>query len=150
MAKRKKQNWCIGDIFLVPLADGTFSVGQVIARYKDALNSVVCIFTTSRIKKLESEVTINEDEIISALFVTPDFLDSGDWLVVGSWPPVPVEHYFDTDALKADGFVGVKVVGSGIVINFIEACFGLYPWDGFFEADYLDKLLLSPEKNRKT
>ncbi len=148
MAKRKKQKWGVGDIFLVPLADGTFSLGQVIGQEKEALNSAVCIFSATKVLSPEDNAIINLDldSVVSALFVTPDLLHSGDWPVVANSVSVPVEEYFDMSALKAGGFVGTKIVGSGIVIKLMEACFGLYPWNGFFEPDYLDQLLLSPDK----
>lgn len=28
----------------------------------------------------------------------------------------------------------------------MEAYFGLYPWNGFYEKNYLDRLLVSPNK----
>ncbi len=143
MAK-KKQKWGIGDIFLVPLEDGTFSVGQVVAQDKEALNSVVCIFTMVRVEGADADISIDLDDVVSALFTTPDLLNSGDWLVVRNEEPIPVDKFFDIKKLKSEGFLGVKVIGSEIVIKLMDACFGLYPWDGFYEPDYLDKLLLSP------
>jgi hypothetical protein len=147
MAKRRKQEWVIGDVFLVPLADGTYSVGQVVAQVKEALNSVVCVFSMTRIEDESQRVLLNSNEIISAVFTTTDLLDSGDWLVIGNRPPVSVGDFFDMEYLRSEGFLGVKIIGSGVVIKFMDACFGLYPWDGFYESDYLDKLLLSPDKN---
>lgn len=142
--KRKKQSWIVGDIFLVPLSDGSFTVGQVLAIEKEALNSVICVFTTDRHSCVSSGIHLNERKIISAQFTTPDLLDSGEWRVVGHQNAVLIEKYFDMGKLKSVGFVGVKVIGSGIVMKFLDACFGFYPWDGFFERDFLDKLLLSP------
>ena len=145
MAK-KKQKWRIGDIFLVSLEDGTFSVGQVVAQDKEVLNSVFCVFSMVRVKGSEAEISIDIDNVVSALFTTPDLLNSGDWLVVRNEEPIPVDKFFDIKKLKSEGFLGAKVIGSGVVIKLMDACFGLYPWDDFYEPDYLDKLLLSPSK----
>ena len=41
MARKKKQPWKIGDVFLVPLLDtGRFCIGQVIGQEPKAMNSV--------------------------------------------------------------------------------------------------------------
>lgn len=143
---KKKQKWKVGDVFLVPLCDGNYSVGQVLSWEKDALNSVVCVFSILKVKNKNVEIALDPDKIISALFTTPDLLDSGDWIVVDNSASLSVDDFFDMKSLKSDGFIGIKVIGSGIVIKFMDACFGLYPWDGFYESDYLDKLLLSPDK----
>lgn len=146
MARKKKKKWVIGDVFLIPLADGKYSVGQVVAQDKEALNSVVCVFSVEKVEDAGENVSLNSDSIVSALFTTPDLLDSGDWPVVGNEPPVSIDNFIDMKKLKSEGFLGVKIIGSGVVIKFMDACFGLYPWDGFFEPDYLDKLLLSSDK----
>lgn len=146
MAKRKKQKWGIGDVFLVPLSDKTYTVGQVIGIEKEALNSAICGFSLVKVEDKQTAFTFSSDDFISVLFVTTDLLDSGDWPIVSNLEPVNVYNYFDIDRLRAEGFIGVKVTGSGIVIKFMDACFGYYPWNGFYQSNYLDQFLLSPDK----
>lgn len=148
MAKKKKQVWGIGDYFTVPLADGTFSIGQVVGQEPEALNSVTCAFFARRLDSATVRLVdhLVERDLISVLFVTRDLLDSGDWQIIFSADPFPTATYFDVAALRAKGFVGVKVIGSGIVIKLMDAYYGLYPWNGFNEPDYLDRLLVSADR----
>jgi len=154
MARRVRQNWKVGDIFLIPLSDGSFSVGQILMHEADALNSVICSFHTIRISSEQGvsdclSAVEEENNLISVQFTTVDLLESGVWKIVTNIRPRPINKYINIKKMKLNGFVGVKVIGSGIIIKFIEACFGLYPWDGFHDSTYLDKLLLDSSKKPK-
>jgi hypothetical protein len=150
MSKRRKQSWKTGDCFLVPLTDGSFSIGQIIGQEKEVLNSVICIFfdskTTSHDGAKGQVSNLSEDNVISALFTTRDLLDSGDWKVFGNSDLISADKFFNLNDLRGKEFVGVKIIGSGIVIKFLDAFYGLYPWNGFHNPDYLDGLLISQEK----
>ena len=39
--------------------------------------------------------------------------------------------------------IGAKIIGSGIVNEFVEAFYGLVPWDDWKAPHYLDSLLIS-------
>jgi len=151
--RRKKQQWSVGDIFLIPLSDKTFSFAQILQYTGEALNSVVCAFFGLKVKD-EAEgkdriVELNDSSLISVLFTTRDLLDSGDWLIVDNKHPIDISPYLNLNKMESEGFIGVKVIGSGIVSKFLDAYFGLYPWDGFYKPDYLDNLLISPKKKPK-
>lgn len=104
----RKQAWNVGDVFIVPLKDGTVSVAQIIGREPDALNSVTCTFSARR-AKAACEVTadgLSSDDIIAILFCTRDLVDSGIWEVVGKGP-VRVERRlfpFEPPALPEVGW----------------------------------------------
>ena len=99
MTKKKKQSWKIGDYFLAPLADKSFSVGQIIGQVKEALNSVICIFFDSKINSPEiakkSLSDLSEEKVISVLFTTRDLLDSGDWQIFYSADPVGLHKFIN-------------------------------------------------------
>jgi hypothetical protein len=48
--------------------------------------------------------------------------------------------------VQRPGFVGASVHGSGILNEFVNAFYGLTPWDDWHDPYYLDHLLVSPEK----
>jgi hypothetical protein len=52
----------------------------------------------------------------------------------------PYEH------LRKSGWVGAKIRGAGVVEEFINAFYGLLPWDSRYDPEYFDKLLISPAK----
>ncbi len=151
MARKKKQTFGAGDYFTIPLADGSFSIGQVVGKEAEALNSVVCAIFSRQYRSLPATIdqAPADGDLIAVLFVTPDLLESGDWRVVSRSEPFDVAPYVNIDALRRKGFVGVRVIGSGIVITLMDAYFGLYPWNGFAKPDYLDKLLVSDDRKPK-
>jgi hypothetical protein len=151
--RKKRQQWSAGDIFLIPLSDKTFSFGQVVQYAGEALNSVVCAFFGLKAKDEEEGKTLivelNDSLLVAVLFTTRDLLDSGDWLIVENKHSIDISPYINLRKMESEGFIGVKVIGSGVVSKFLDAYFGLYPWDGFYKPDYLDNLLVSPEKKPK-
>lgn len=148
MARKKKQLWKVGDYFTIPLADGSFSIGQVVGQEKEALNSVICAFFTRHYPDAPHQLdqALVDQELVAVLFVTRDSLDSGDWKVIFSGDTFPISHYMDIAYLKASGFVGVRVIGSQIILDFMNAYYGFYSWDGYYEPDYFDKLLVSLDR----
>jgi regulator of RNase E activity RraB len=56
---------------------------------------------------------------------------------------LPYEH------LRSNGFVGAKIIGSGIVNRFLNAYYGFEAWDDWHDPNYLDTLLISPTKRPK-
>ncbi len=146
MAKKKKQKWLEGDIFLVPQSDSSFSVGQVLRITKKVLNSVICSFYDLKATDSIDLEQLNEERLIAILFTTSDLLDSGDWRIMGRAEPLHLDLAPRAE-LNLKKLVGTKIIGSGIVIKFLDAFYGLRPWDGFADPAYFDKLLLSP--NRK-
>ena len=145
----KKQNWQVGDIFLVELIDGKFVLGQIVGREAFVLNSVSCAFFDFRVSgaiDVDSARILPTNKIFSVLFVTRDLLDSGKWKIVGSCPVSVSKELLPYEDLREKHFVGASVRGAGIVKKFLDAFYGLRPWDDWHDPNYLDKLLLSPSK----
>jgi hypothetical protein len=147
MSKRR-QAWSVGDVFLVENKDGLWTVGQIVGQETDVLNSVTCAFYDLRVRG-ESEGSLREFSLeapFAVLFVTRDFLDAGVWPVAGHQPiklrkdQLPYEH------LRERGFVGAKVIGTRIISEFLNAFYGLTPWDDWKDPTYLDGLLISPDR----
>lgn len=150
-ARKKKQKWNIGDLFTVPLKDHSFSIGRVVGFESEALNSAICAFYAYRVDAVpDNEIILSDDELISVLFVTRDLLDSGDWKIFSSSPNFfDLDKYIHLNYLRENGFIGVKSIGSGLVIELMEAYYKLSPWNDYFDPNYLDSLLLSPDKKPK-
>jgi len=148
MTKKSRHIWEPGDFFAIPLSDGSTAIGQVLGYEPEALNSAVCAFFARRCVDQPSKrgAPPTKDELVAVLFVTRDLLDSGTWQVIGRGAPLPTAPHIDLDVLRARRFVGVKVVGSGVANRLMDAYFGLYPWNGFAQPDYLDKLLISADR----
>lgn len=149
--RRKRQKWQIGDYFLLTLDNGGFSIGQLIDEFPQALNSIICVFFDVKVKNEEEAQnkikTLSNKNVISALVITRDSLDWGNWKIIYNCSPLLVEDFFDKEKLEA--IVGVRIIGSGIVDDFLNAFYGLSPWNLYCEPDYFDKLLISPNKKPK-
>lgn len=145
---RRNRIWSVGDVFVIPLSNGEFAGGQVIARESGVLNSASVALFDQKWKTPEGAARIDASEAraFSVLFVTRDLLDSGRWTTICSLPVQIPQGCFPYESCRTAGFVGAKVIGSGIVTQFVEAYFGLAPWDDWRDPDYLDKLLTSPER----
>jgi hypothetical protein len=147
MSRSKKQTWIAGDEFLVPLEDGSFGFGQVLAGPPLAMqNTAICAFFCQRVEGTSAGIIRTSNQVISALWVTRDLLDSGVWQVYAHSEPLDVRNFFpDVDERRAQGFIGTKIHGSGIARRLLNAYFCLAPWDAFAEPNYLDGLLLEPQ-----
>jgi len=142
----KRQSWRPGDNFLIPLKDGTFAQGQVLIAAKRAMNSAVCGFTSNRYKETPFSLLVPSlQETIAILFVTRDLLDSGRWQINSNQANAWGADHIHFHELESNGFVGVNIIGSGIVENLLNAYHGLEPWNDFQDPKYLDGLLLSPK-----
>lgn len=129
-----------GDIFGVPLPDGSMGVGQVLSLEPDALNSVGCVFVSAIVGP---QGLSGEPRPIAALLITPDLLKSGVWPVKASAPVLLPREEWPYEPYRASHWVGVKVTGSGIVRALLAAYHRLTPWDDWQDPNYLDSLLLA-------
>jgi hypothetical protein len=161
------QQWRRGDIFLVPNADLQYTLGQVLGLERRTLLSAACAFFDERIASRESadSLCLDPNQCFAALLVTPDGLDEGVWPVVGHRPVTLSSRLYPYGRSLAIrrfwSFFGLglslltrklpnpKIHGSGNVSEFINAFYGLRAWDDWFDPNYLDTLLLSPEKKPK-
>lgn len=147
MPKSKKQRYEKNDCFAIRLADFTYSIGQVLSLEPDAMDSVVCAFFARQLQELpqrQSDFDLS-DKIIAVLFVSRDYLDSGEWQIIGRGKPIDPNNFIPLDEQRRKGFVGSTIIGAGIAKVLMDAYYRLYPWNGFAIPNYLDDLLLSPE-----
>ena len=145
---RAKQKWKIGDVFGIPTPDGKYVVAQIIAQEPEVLNSVSVAIFDARIEGVADarDISLESEAVFSTVFTTRDLLDSGDWPIIENGEVVVPRSLFPHKDKRSTGFVGAKVIGSGIVNEFVSAFYGLVPWDDWKDPHYLDALLLSPEK----
>lgn len=144
----RKQKWKNGDVFLVPLLDGTYTVGQVIRKTKEALNSAVCAFFDIRLIEgaAENIEELTDNLLVALKFSSVGLLDAGEWEVVDNRVPLDTRKYFDLDQLAKDRYLNVNIVGSANLRELMNAYYALSPWNTFYDPQYLDKLLISPDK----
>lgn len=146
---KPRVDWKLGDVFLIPVSDGTLAVAQIIGREPSVLNSVSIALFDRRIDASGDPGPLEYEHVYATLFVTRDLLDRGNWAVVGSHDVTVPQSAFPYEDRRSGGFVGAKVIGSGIVQHFVGAFFGAEAWDQYEDPEYFDKLLLAPSKKPK-
>jgi hypothetical protein len=145
MATRKQQRWDVGDVFLVRQRDGQWSAGQILDRMMP--NVISCAFYDMRVAKPDAlPLPLSIAGLIAVASVTRDGLDSGEWRVVGHAPIGVERRLWPNEPFRNIGWIGAKIFDAGIFEEFLEAFHGLVPWDNWKDPDYLDRLLISPDK----
>lgn len=149
MAK-KKHKWQVGDYFGIPIQNENFAIGQILGRY-DWIG-VACIISNVQTdtKPDFNNIEINQNNIVSAVFITEESLDRGLWPIFfqGKVNRKVLEKYFPNIAKVERGdIVGITTEGSAIIDEFVKAYFGLIPWNDWHDPEFLDKeILISPDK----
>lgn len=143
---KKKQRWGVGDVFEVPTADGGRVIGQIVGQEPSVLNSASVAFFEGALEATADVTTlagiVQTSRAFSVMFVTRDRLDQGDWRVLGTLPVSLPRSMLPFETLRGSQFVGARIIGSGIVEQFLNAYRGIGPWDAMKDPEYFDKLLV--------
>jgi hypothetical protein len=114
------------------------ALGQVLSVEPQALNGIACAFWPL---VTDEPLTQLRQQPISVELVTLDLLRRKVWTALGQ-ADVNVPHSLRRyELFRAEGWIGAKVRGSGIMVNLLRAYRGLLPWD-FYPDSYLDGLLV--------
>jgi hypothetical protein len=131
-------------VFLVPLSDGRFAVGQVLETQPVLMNSITCAFFDTPVGGAEDAVfPLTRAAVLSCQFVTRDAFTRGRWPRVRSAKPSIPEADLPYRHAEVSGWIGAKVIGSGIIVGFLNAYFGLSSWTEMKDPRYYDGLLFA-------
>ena len=142
-----RKTWDVGNLFAIPLTDGGYSLGQVLGREGQVLNSITCAFYKTRLSASDLrsvQAVPDPDDLIAVQFITKDLLTRRVWKVLGNFPVTLPRAVLPHEDKREQGWIGAKVIGSGIMVHFLNAWFGLEPWDQMHDPNYFDQLLLRP------
>jgi hypothetical protein len=134
----KPFEWKTGDVFAIPLADKTFSFGQVL----DKRYCTCVLFNYKSDNPKISNLYFFELIPLSILHLSNgDLLNNGQWTIIFN------------EQVKLDPSIGyggrAGTIGSishgrcKAMVDLANAYWGLQPWNVMFEENYYDKLLLS-------
>ncbi|MEH6955185.1 Imm26 family immunity protein [Neobacillus drentensis] len=141
----KPQKWKDGDVFSIPLSNGSYGYGQIL--WHKGKKSVTCA-----ILKMNSENILLVEEIIQSIVVSvittrSEDLDEGKWKIIGNVPLMIKEEMVPWEHSGKPG-VGSKIYQELILVSLIEAFFAIKPWNFLnFKDSFMDTLLL-PGINR--
>jgi hypothetical protein len=142
MGRRKRIKWDHGDVFAVPLVDGTFGLVQAIDHWMPRW--IYTAITEGRVTTLTDADTKTEPgRLVALLAVDDDPFNFGGFPCVGRASPMVHRRDFPNEAFAHNGYVGAKSYTGGIVADFLSAWHQLAPWNAYKDAAYFDKLLIS-------
>ncbi|SMY07603.1 hypothetical protein [Flavimaricola marinus] len=119
------------DIFLVPLFNGQYGVGQVVTTEATPL----CAFTLRQQPFDAVAAPLTPAEIIALHKVDAAHLADGTWPVIGLEQIPQISALDRLNALESDP------LDPAIIEALLNAWHGLYPWDGFPDRTFFDGLL---------
>lgn len=142
--KKKKAKSVDGDIFQVPLLNGKVCYGQLLD-YQMPNIIRVAFFEGP----YDPETVISVDEIIrqkvfSKIATDKYFLIDGEWPIVGNAPVLMNIEDFPNEEFRDDDWVGAVHYTATLVESFLNAYYGLQPWDDYFDPNFLDEFLVNP------
>lgn len=140
-----------GDVFLIPLTDGEFSIGQVIAFETRGIHCISCgLFNQLASIRAENSVIPDESQLFSTLLVSHVHILKGTWPVVNNLPVKIAKKYLPYEKELRKGGIGARIQSPGIVESFVDAFFCKKPWNMYARTNLFDELLLDPSKKPKT
>lgn len=131
------------DIFLVPLLDGSFCVGQVIDPTATE-TAAFCLLTDIAQTDTSPPPAITLGNVQSLLLIEPASLIDATWPIAGFEQLPDIMRLYDWRFARKIGYDGLQPHDPAIVEAFANAAFGLYPWDAF-GADFFNTFLIDPK-----
>jgi hypothetical protein len=147
---KRKIKWQNGDVFVVKLIDGTFSVGQILDLQMS--NIVRCSFFRNRFNTVDDVHNSNFYEVknlISMVACTREQIDYGIWKIIDKKPIIIDSKLFPNEEFRENNWIGSKSYDASIIEEFLNAYHSLTPWDDWYDPNYLDQLLLDSTKKPK-
>jgi hypothetical protein len=148
MSRNRKTHWPLGAIFAVALPDGTFALGQAISMMM--ANVVYCALTDRSVSSIAAATsavpTLTPKDVVARVALTREQLDYAAWPVVGVADPLAAVTHFTNERFAATRYVGATMYDAVVAQDFLAAFHALAPWDDWFDPDFLDAWLVSPDR----
>ncbi len=142
MARRKRVPWEPGDLFGVPLADGSFGIVQAVDPWLPE-GGVYAAVTDQRAATFPSDTALAPNtRVIALVEVVDNAFDRGWFPRIGPAAPLARRADFPNERFARSGYVGAKSYTGGIVADFLSAWHGLASWTAYKDPEYFDKLLV--------
>lgn len=129
------------DLFLIPLLNESYCVGQVI----DVTDTAILCAVSQRQTGAGTEVpALSLSELAALMLIEPTAIITGLWSIAGFDTIPHVNSLFNWKAAKKSGYANLAVHDPAVIEAFANAIFGLYPWDGFGAPDFFSRFLIDP------
>jgi hypothetical protein len=150
MAKSKKIDWVAGDVFLIPLKNGKYSVGHALdQRMVNAVRIALYDELVDLHEKPVVDVLCNINNLISLIEVTKEQLTYGVWKIIGNKKTdIPISRYAN-EQYRNNKWIGSTIYDAALAEDFVNAFYCLLPWDDWYDPNFLDKFLADINKKPK-
>jgi hypothetical protein len=145
--KKERPRPLEGQVFAVPLSDGSFALAQVafVKWFPPNTSFVTSAFFETRAStpELLREILRGSDlsKPISVFTLSDSPIEAGEWILLEE-RPVTYDNVDVQSRIKGDwGWFDRKQRPWSF---FLESYHGLFPWDGFYKPNYIDEYLLPP------
>jgi hypothetical protein len=150
LKRRRKVNPQEGNLFAIPLLDGSRAVGQLVERISFP-GAALCAFYSYRLfpdAQANRSLDMRASEVISIQFVPIRPIEKCEWEVIGQLQPTNGHLRPDRDALRLANYVGMTVPNTNMMEAFLNAFHGLSPWEIGSDKDFLRCLSIKYEYPR--
>jgi hypothetical protein len=147
MIKKKKKEWNSGDVFLVPLKNGKYAIGQILDLQMPNIVRVALfdeIVTSLDVFKLSECCSVSN--LISLVASSREQLDYDVWKLMGTKQIDISKKSFPNEEFRKKKWVGATHYDAAILEDFLNSFYALLPWDDWFNPNYLDNFLIDVSK----
>lgn len=137
--------WQQADHLHIPLLDGTVSVAQVLETPARPDNAALCALTLRKQTAGSPTTPLALSDIIAIQMVLPPADIAARWPIVGFEQIPRIRAVFDLDHHLIMDFDDLPPQDPALIEAMVNACHGLYPWDGFPDPDLFTNMLLDPK-----
>lgn len=124
------------DHILLPLLNGGNALAQIARIEKDR---ALLLMTRTQTTPDTPTSPLSDPQVIAVICAGLNDLKQSGWMVNGYHPIPRIAPYCDQALTQMD------LVDTAVIEAFINAVHGLYPWDGFPDPAFFDRLLRRPE-----
>jgi hypothetical protein len=148
MEKKKKQLWQPSDIFVIPLLDSKYAVGQILdQRIPNTLRIALFNEVLDTLETYDINHLGKFSHLIALLEVGEDQIRRKNWKIIGNKTSLIPRSIFPNEEYRSKNWVGSVTIDATVVDEFMNAFYALVPWDDWYDPEYLDGLLY--DKNKK-
>lgn len=139
---QRRQRWRVGDVFLVRQQDGLWTVGQIVDAPMPNVPSCVLFANRQATPESFALIHLDPDQAIASVWSTRDALDSGEWKIVAHQPVSLPQSRWANEPLRFNGWIGAMTYGSDLIGMFLDAFYGLRPWDDMHDPRFFEEMVL--------
>jgi hypothetical protein len=147
---KRKIKWNFGDVFIVPLLNNKYAVGQVLDLMM--ANIVRCAFydeLVDNISNIDISKVCDSNKLISLVATSREQLDYDVWKIIGNKEVLIPKSRFPNEECRSKGWVGAIIHDAALAEDFLNAFYALAPWDDWYNPNYLDEFLVDISKKPK-